>query len=262
MAAMFEIDVGSMAQATNDLFRLGYGIYTDQRDNAYQRQLNETMMSREDSAIQRRVADAVKAGINPYDAIGAGSGAGASAGTGFKSSGLPEGLNVGSLLDFSIAKERVKQEKEKTKQESIATGILRNQSILAGLDKTYALFGFYNNTGFVPKQDYEFGRFGFVHDGLTTEEMLNAYNKSPQAKQFWASYANFMNQSDMLRKENQWYNANQILDAINSGTGSVGNIIGAFHGGASSYRDINVGSYYRNQNRDYSNQKLPAKIGF
>lgn len=256
---LIDVDLGSMAQATNDLFRLGYGIYTDQRDYWNQKELNETMMKREDSAIQRRVADAVKAGINPYDAIGAGSGAGASAGTGFKSSGLPEGLNVGSMLDFSIARERLKQERERTNQEKAATNIIRNQSIMSGIDKMYSMFGFYNNTGFTPKQDFENGKFGFIHDG---DNVLQAYSKSPQSKQFWASYANFMNQSDMLRKENEWYNANQILDAINSGTGSVGNIVGAFYGGARSYRDINVGSYYRNQNRDYSNQKLPAKIGF
>lgn len=254
------VDLGSMAQATNDLFRLGYGIYTDQRDYWNQKELNETMMKREDSAIQRRVADAVKAGINPYDAIGAGSGAGASAGTGFKSSGLPEGLNVGSLLDFSIAREKVKQERERTKQEKAATNIIRNQGVMSSVDKMYSMFGFYNNTGFRPSQNWEDGNFEFSYPG--DEDILTYYSKSPQAKQFWASYANFMNQSDMLRKENEWYNANQILDAINSGTGSVGNIVGAFHGGASSYRDINVGSYYRNQNRDYSNQKLPAKIGF
>lgn len=256
---LIEVDLGSMAQATNDLFRFGYGIYTDQRDYWNQKELNDKMMKREDSAIQRRVADAVKAGINPYDAIGAGSGAGASAGTGFKSSGLPEGLNVGSFLDFSIAREKLKQEKERTKQEKNASKIFSDNAIRSAIDRQYSLFGFRNNTGFIPFTNSD---GDFYMDYPENENYYDYYMKSPQYKQFMASYNNFMNQSDILRKENQWYNTNQILDAINSGTGSVGNIMGAFHGGVSSYRDINVGSYYRNQNRDYSNQKLPAKIGF
>lgn len=253
------IDLGSMAQATNDLFRLGYGIYTDQRDNIYQRELNETMMEREDSAIQRRVKDAIKAGINPYDAIGAGSGAGASAGTGYKSSGLPEGLNLGSLLDYSVMKEKLRQERERTRQEKMASTITSDNAIRSAIEREYALLGFENSTGFEPFTNAD-GGFRIIYP--TNENYYDYYKRSPHYKQFMASYANFMNQSDILRKENQWYNANQILDAINSGTGSVGNILGAFHGGASSYRDINVGTYYRNQNRDYSNQKLPAKIGF
>lgn len=253
----------SYAQAANDASRLAYTIYQDQRDAAYQRELNDKMMDREDSAIERRVNDAINAGINPYDAIGAGSGAGSSSGSGYKSSSLPEGLNFGSLLDYSISKERLKQEKANTKAAQNNARITGDNAILSSIGKTYALFGFQNETGFEPFEHN--GHFGYTINGDAGDDSINTYKyyqRSPQYKQFMASYANFLNNSDMLRKENEWFNTNQILDAINSGTGSVGNVVGAFHGGASSYRDINVGSYYRNQNRDYSNQKLPAKIGF
>lgn len=250
MAAVFEVDLGSLAQATNDLFRLGYGIYTDQRDNAYQRELNETMMQREDSAIQRRVKDAVKAGINPYDAIGAGSGAGASAGTGFKSSGLPNGLNVGSLLDYSIMKEKLKQEQEATKQAKNQSKLLSDAAIRSAIDREYSVFGFRNNTGFVPITNNEKGFFTYMQpDDVNSYsgDNYDFYKDSKQYKEFLAGFSNFMNQSDILTKENSWYNTNALLNAINSGTGSIGNIFGLFKGGAGMFRDIGIGKSYMNK---------------
>lgn len=251
----------SYAQAANDASRLAYTIYQDQRDAAYQRELNDKMMEREDSAIERRVNDAINAGINPYDAIGAGSGAGSSSGSGYKSSSLPEGLNFGSLLDYSINKEKLKQERANTKAAQNNARITSDNAILSSIGKTYALFGFRNQTGFEPFEHNGYFGYGFTGDpGDENVDEYKYYQRSPQYKQFMASYANFLNQSDMLRKENEWFNANQILDAINSGTGSVGNIVGGFNYGAGGYRDINVGNYYRNQNKDFG--KLPAKIGF
>lgn len=64
------------------LFNTGYGVYQDQRNSKfsqeqfdYQKALNQQIMDREDTALQRRVADAEAAGINKYAVAGQGASA-------------------------------------------------------------------------------------------------------------------------------------------------------------------------------------------
>lgn len=64
------------------LFNTGYGVYQDQRNSKfsqdqfdYQKALNQQIMDREDTAIQRRVSDAEAAGINKYAVAGQGASA-------------------------------------------------------------------------------------------------------------------------------------------------------------------------------------------
>lgn len=65
-----------------------------------------------------------------------------------------------------------------------------------------------------------------------------------------ANLKNIVNSADMVKKTNDWFTTNQILDAINSTTGSVGNVAGAFSGGFGAYRNYQGGKYFRAQ-RNY-----------
>lgn len=79
----------AVAQIVNDflntgisLFNTGYGVYQDQRNSKfsqeqfdYQKALNQQVMEREDTALQRRVADAEAAGISKYAVAGQGASA-------------------------------------------------------------------------------------------------------------------------------------------------------------------------------------------
>lgn len=63
------------------LFKTGYNIYQDQRDYKYQKDLQKELFARDDNALQRRMLDAEKAGINPLFALGSGDAGVTSAGT-------------------------------------------------------------------------------------------------------------------------------------------------------------------------------------
>lgn len=53
-----------------DLLGLGYNIFANERQFQYQRELNSSIMSREDTAIQRAMADAQNAGLSRMQALG------------------------------------------------------------------------------------------------------------------------------------------------------------------------------------------------
>lgn len=67
---------GGFLDGVADIANVAYGIYNNERNHAYQEQLNQLQMTREDSAYQRAVADAEKAGLSKAVV---GSGAGSSA---------------------------------------------------------------------------------------------------------------------------------------------------------------------------------------
>ena len=67
---------GGFLDSVADIANVAYGIYNNERNHAYQEELNNLQMTREDSAYQRAVADAQKAGLSKAVV---GSGAGSSA---------------------------------------------------------------------------------------------------------------------------------------------------------------------------------------
>ena len=54
----------SFLDGVSDVANTIYGIYNNERNHAYQEELNNLQMTREDSAFQRAVADAEKAGLS------------------------------------------------------------------------------------------------------------------------------------------------------------------------------------------------------
>ena len=69
----------AFAGAVQGLGNVGIGIwnaYQQQKNYEYQKQLQQKIFEREDNALQRRVADAEKAGYNKFAVLGQGAGAG------------------------------------------------------------------------------------------------------------------------------------------------------------------------------------------
>lgn len=267
----------AIAGIADSAFKTGYNVYTDQRDYWHNKHVQEETWRREDSAIQRRVADAQAAGINPYDAI---SGAGGAA-SGQTVSQHSNSLPTGSLMDTfaaikqnKILDEKVKQEKDNTETNRLGQFYQRMMAQNAYIDflNNYERFGYEH--GKYPDLDFYSGRMGFDDiDKRKGYPMSQGYqpggydysSNSPFNRMLDASMQNYLNQSDMLRKENLWFNTNEILNAINSGTGSIGNLFGAFGNATGGYRNIQTGRYFKNQNNfydSYNSNKRPIGFNF
>lgn len=97
--------LGSMATSF-----LNYGLSSNNFD--YQKALQDRIFAREDTSLQRRMADAKAAGLNPYSVINSG---GASSGNVVKTESPEMHLNTNGLIDTVNSILDIKQRQEQTK---------------------------------------------------------------------------------------------------------------------------------------------------
>lgn len=116
------------------LFGTGYNLYTNQRDYDYQRALQQQIFEREDTAVQRRMADLKAAGLNPNLAAGSAAQAGA-----VVSRSSTNDLNIGSMLDTVMAANQVKMQKQQTDNAKIENQILENQKTVTSNEAAKSL---------------------------------------------------------------------------------------------------------------------------
>lgn len=237
----------------------GYSIYRNQKDIDYQKSLQNDIFNREDNAVQRRMNDLQAAGLNPNLAAGSAAGAGAVVGR----SNTP-GINgnpLGDALDFAQhvaqleaqhTENRILNNQEKMSDYYKDTAHLQNV-----LDQAQLLWQLGIKDGLQLGVDSD-GNWNIRAD--TGHFKKGLYNISAYAPIFhtleW-QYQNNRNSADLLQKENQWYNAKNIVDVVGQTARSLGGI-GSFASGiGNAYRGFNYQApnynTYNNSRNFYTN---------
>ena len=108
----------------------GYNIHTNKRDYDYQKALQQKIFQREDTAIQRRMADLEAAGLNPNLAAGQGASAGA-----VVSRSNTNDVNMGAALDMIQAVNNIRQQKQQTENAKLENNILKAEDYIKDNEK-------------------------------------------------------------------------------------------------------------------------------
>lgn len=210
--------LGGLAGAGVGLVNSIYNMYTNKRDFDYQKALQKTMFEREDTAVQRRVADLKAAGINPNLAAGSAASAGA-----VVSRSNTNDVNMGAALDNIAAISQIKSQR-------IQNQILQQDKRYATVRANQASMD-YETNAYYSDYDRDFIRFLYGDD-----KNIKQYNP-----RLWQYFNNMVrdqqNSTEILEKQNNWYNAKNVIDALTSTAGAVN---GAVNAGASVKRASNA----------------------
>lgn len=111
--------IAAVGNMIGNLGAMGYNIYSGEKNLQYQKQLQERIFQREDTAVQRRKADMIAAGFNPVLAAGDGAGSGSVVQT-VAPQVVPN--NIGDAL-LSPFKTGAEVDKLKAEEKSINQGV-------------------------------------------------------------------------------------------------------------------------------------------
>ena len=146
---------GGFLDGVADIANVAYGIFNNERNHAYQEELNNLQMTREDSAYQRAVADAQKAGLSKA-VVGSGSSSSAlssnNGSANLKTEFMQRAMNRASmqqmnnqneLLQAQTAKALAEAEEVKNnivlQNKTLAMNDLYNQARIREIDQRIAL---------------------------------------------------------------------------------------------------------------------------
>lgn len=193
-----------------DAAKLGYNLYTNKRDFDYQKALQQQIFQREDTAVQRRMADLQAAGLNPNIAAGSAAGAGAVV-------SRSNTNDLGSALDTVQALNSIKAQRQQVQNAQEEYKILKQTYQNNQVNNNLNFLRTMRSLGFDVKPYMDkYGDLNFEYQsGAPTLEntVFNAIDLNNQ---------NLSNSADYLQKELNWYTANQVTNLVTSLLPNIG----------------------------------------
>ena len=215
--------VGDILSGVLGAANTAYNLYTNKRDFDYQKALQQTMFEREDTAVQRRMADLQAAGLNPNLAAGSAAGAGS-----VVSRSSTNDVNMGSALDTIAAMNQIKLQRQEQENKNLENKILQSEKSIKANQSAIEHYYTAMNLGFNPRVTPVFDGKGDMHyDFEYPNTNTLPMTKTPLFQLFRNNYEYQMNSNQMLEKQLNWYTANQIADMITGGVGAVTGAVGA-----------------------------------
>lgn len=212
--------LGGVFDAAGKLFGVGYNAYTNQRDFDYQKSLQQQIFEREDTAVQRRMADLEAAGLNPNLAAGSAAQAGA-----VVSRSNTNDLNPGSMLDTIMAVKQIKQQEQQTENAKIENDILKNNLTVATNQAAQSLLDMAFITGKNVQLQPKFDKNGNVVWNFSWPDNAKTLKDTPYYKQkeqelnqliYNTDYAD--NAAKYMENQLKWSNADHVIDNLSKGS--------------------------------------------
>lgn len=128
------IDVGSIFSGIGSLIGAGTGIYNSVQGNKlnreqfnYQKDLQQQIFNREDTAVQRRAKDLEAAGFSKWNAVGQQAGAGAVVGTNLEHKNVDMSQAIQGLFSIGDMMYNLKQQQANIGLSNAQAGLLQSQ---------------------------------------------------------------------------------------------------------------------------------------